>query len=287
MLVVLGIIGLVTAMSIPMLIPFMRGRKVRQASAMVKSACILARSRAVKQRKPFSVTILERERKVLVHDYEQLRRMLPVYETGSTADNSGSGTRERELLRESGNTYNRTGRYVTLISLDSPGFGQQRKVDETDNETLRFAARDEWTARSGWAYPGAGEEYAVGYDAGLSQVCPHLLANFFNGENQRDYVLTRMAVTRVRELPEGCRFDLDPHDGALPNEPQPDGWTYVFLPTGGVETLAVDARNEKGLTTTYQDPQTGEFSGPHIYGPDDRESATIIVYAMTGQAVSE
>ena len=62
MLVVLGIIGLVTAMSLPMIIPFMRGRQIEQSADIVKSACRRAKGRAVKERKRFCVVILETER---------------------------------------------------------------------------------------------------------------------------------------------------------------------------------------------------------------------------------
>ena len=73
MLVVLAIIGLVTTMTLPMLIPFMRGRKLDQAAEMVKTACLMARSKAVQQRRKFCVTLLEVAGAVVITDYEELR----------------------------------------------------------------------------------------------------------------------------------------------------------------------------------------------------------------------
>ena len=73
MLVVLGIIGLVMAMSLPMLIPFMRGRKLDHAADVVKSSCLLARSKAIQQKRMINVTLLEFENCVIITDYETIR----------------------------------------------------------------------------------------------------------------------------------------------------------------------------------------------------------------------
>jgi prepilin-type N-terminal cleavage/methylation domain-containing protein len=59
MLVVLGIIALVTAMTLPMIIPMMRTRTLDSAVDTVKSACILARSTAIQQRKMMNLTFLQ------------------------------------------------------------------------------------------------------------------------------------------------------------------------------------------------------------------------------------
>ena len=300
MLVVLGIIGLVAAMSIPMLIPFMRGRKAQQSADIVKSACVFARSRAVKQRRRFCVTLLERERKVIVNDYDQLRYMLPVQEAGTTADNSASANPQQELLRDT-YTDDQKGYYVTLTDIAGLGFGQQALVTSRDAGTHeRLILNNDWTAQSSWVYPATGETYLIGgTDSGNVHncLCPHQMDNFTGAnsyfstcdtdEEVRDKVLTDMAVIRPRELPEGCRFDLDA-DGSNPRSSEPQGWTYIFLPTGGVVTLNTAATNENNADwseTTYQ--SGGALSGPRIYGPDDKNTETIIVYAMTGQATSK
>jgi prepilin-type N-terminal cleavage/methylation domain-containing protein len=59
MLVVLGIIALVAALSLPMIVPIMRSRTLNAALDTVKSACILARSMAIQQRKMVNLTLLQ------------------------------------------------------------------------------------------------------------------------------------------------------------------------------------------------------------------------------------
>jgi prepilin-type N-terminal cleavage/methylation domain-containing protein len=59
MLVVLGIMAFVAAMSLPLLVPLMRARTLDSALDTVKSACNLARSTAIEQRKPINLTFLQ------------------------------------------------------------------------------------------------------------------------------------------------------------------------------------------------------------------------------------
>jgi prepilin-type N-terminal cleavage/methylation domain-containing protein len=59
MLVVLGIIGLVAAITLPMIVPIMRTRALDSAVDTVKTACILARSTAIQQRKMVNLTLLQ------------------------------------------------------------------------------------------------------------------------------------------------------------------------------------------------------------------------------------
>ena len=59
MLVVLGIIAMVAAMTLPMLVPMMRTRTLDSALDTVKSACNLARSTAIQQRKMINLTFLQ------------------------------------------------------------------------------------------------------------------------------------------------------------------------------------------------------------------------------------
>jgi len=58
MLVTIGIIILVSSMALPFIIPIMRGGKLRHAEDIVKTACLLARSRAIKERREVCVTLL-------------------------------------------------------------------------------------------------------------------------------------------------------------------------------------------------------------------------------------
>jgi len=200
MLVVLAIIGLVAAMSVPMILPFMRGRKLGLAADVVKSACVLARSKAIQQKRMINVTLLEQT------DFQH-----------------GGG------------------------------------VIITDYEKLRDA---------------------VGGDP-QKPFCAHYLGNYLSPDDRFAQLRTN-ALERVRYLPEGCRFDLDGD-----NSDTTGGWTYIFLPTGGVWTLPANAENKRDnwSQTTYL--AEGRPSGPVILGPGEGESVTVIVYATTGQAVSE
>ncbi len=59
MLVVLGIIALVAAISLPLIVPIMRGRSLDAALDTVKTACNLARSTAIQQRRMVNLTLLQ------------------------------------------------------------------------------------------------------------------------------------------------------------------------------------------------------------------------------------
>ena len=302
MMVVLAIIGLVLAMSIPMLTPFMRGRKVEQAAQAVKSSCILARSRAVKQRQRYSVTLLESERTVYVNDYEQLRYMLPAVEfmeadSGSEAENQ-SGIHPARFKRKT-STENWTGYYVTLIS--GGAVGVTRKITGIDSGDSTILELDQDWPGSPAILPSLDDLYIIGgrdpsKAAPYTYLCPHELDNYdvtgaYTEEEKRDLrsrILSETAVTQPKVLPEGCRFDLDGNDADSANV-EPDGWSYIFKPTGGVMTLNTDAINENDVNwseMTCKDAG-GELSGPFVYGPGDRYYRKIIVYAMTGQAVDE
>jgi len=286
MLVVIAIIGLVSALALPLFTTLMRAGKLGQGEDIVKSACLVARSRAILERRRFSVTLLEAERCVIVNDYDLLRNVLPVKETGQAA--GGSAT---TLVRD-GKTASWTGYYVTLAS--GTGLGQQRRIDRCDSETLTVDVAwtpQSWNPSSGdydWKHPMAGDRYVIG-GKDAAWVCPHYLGNYAD-EQQRYEILSTFAVDRVRTLPEGCRFDLD-RDNSDPNTPEPQGWTYIFLPTGGAWTLTTEAVNERNdehwCETTYMPPPRNRPSGPVIYAPRDRDSATVVVFAMSGQAVTE
>jgi len=127
---------------------------------------------------------------------------------------------------------------------------------------------------------------AVGFDEDdQTPFCPHYLGNYLGADeeaqaNNRFDTLTGQSMERVRYLPEGCRFDFG---GATVYRP---GWTYIFLPAGGAWTLqpdAVNARNNaQWRETTLMDGN--QPTGLRIYGPNDRDAVTLVVYAMTGQA---
>ena len=223
MLVVIAIIALAAMMAIPMMTPFTRSRKVEQAAEVVKSACILARSKAVQQRKKFSVTILQNERLVYLTDYEDLR--------------------------------------------------------------------------DGAAVPANVNKYVPSDKT--APYCPHWLGNYNNNEapattaataaaaNLRGAVLDHYSRRQgyiPKTIPEGCRFDLGTTAGEA-------AWTYVFLPTGSAWTARPAAKNEfdgHWLKTTWVDTATNQPGGPVIEFFDGREvraSTTLVVYAMTGQAM--
>jgi type II secretory pathway pseudopilin PulG len=198
-MVVLGIIGLVMTLSLPLLIPLMRSGKLDNASDTVKSSCVLARSKAIQERRTFAVTLFQAERAVIITDYEDLRT-------------------------------------------------------------------------------------AAGYPA-QQPFCPHFLDNYSAAteteqSNARWENIKAKAVERIRYIPEGCRFAFDP-DVNWPC------WTYIFLPNGSAWSLPPSAQNSRSTWSIATYMLGGRPSGPHIYGPQDRESTTIVVYATTGQAMSE
>ena len=59
MLVVLGIVALVAAISLPLIVPIIRGRALDSALDTVKTACNLARSTAIQQRRMVNLTLLQ------------------------------------------------------------------------------------------------------------------------------------------------------------------------------------------------------------------------------------
>lgn len=217
MLVVIGIIALVAAMAVPMMTPFTRTRKLEQTADVVKNACILARSKAIQQRKKFCVTILQDERLVFLTDYDAVRNATP-------------------------GTY--PNKYVP---------------------------------------PDTTSPYCPHYLANYNDnVVPTLPADIRTAVNLRATVLNDLSRAQgfvPRTIPEGCRFSLGAAGAA---------WTYVFLPTGSAWTADATAQNRfdaHWLKTTYLDSSTSRPTGPLIYGPQDKDSTNIIVFAMTGQAM--
>lgn len=203
MLVVLGIIALVMSMSIPMFVPMTRQGKLDSAADAVKSACLLARSKAIQERRPYSVTLFQAERAIVLNDYEVLRA-------------SGAPAKFPPQIPYAPN------------SLDNylPGPG---------------TPEDRWDVVEGHA------------------------------------------AERIRYLPEGCRFDLGQYTPAI----EQPAWTYVFLPNGSAWTLPPNAGNDRNTWSVTTHMDNGKPSGPRVFGPEDREWTDIVVYATTGQPISE
>ena len=298
MLVVIGIIILVAAISLPLLTAMTRGGKLRHAEDMAKSACLAARGRAIRERRKISVTFLEFEREIIVTDYDMIRRMLPLVEEGK---GQATGASDPDTFVRETATDERDDCYLTLTKPDSKGYGEQGLIASHSGTRLNLA--DTWSHREGWSRPTGptDEEYVIG-EPPHDYVWPHLLANYdVDGtyttdeqrRNKRHEFLKTMTVERIRTLPEGCNFDLDDDEATYDHtNPSNHGWTYVFLPTGGVWTVNTDAtdaaeneQNDK-LETTYLDAHD-KPAGPRIYGPRDETWARVIVYAMTGQALTE
>ncbi len=64
-------------------------------------------------------------------------------------------------------------------------------------------------------------------------------------------------------------------------------WTYVFLPNGSAWTLPPAAKNDRSTWSITTHRAAGQLAGPRVNGPQDREWVRVVVYATTGQAVSE
>lgn len=278
MLVVVGIILLISALSLPLFVNMTKAGKLRQARETVKMACVFARSQAIRGRRMVGVTLLGAERQVIVNDYETLRHVLPLREYDVAAASAAN-----TLVRET-STAGHSGYYVTLLT--GFGTGQTRRIKSCSGKTLTLDTS--WTPQNdgGWTAPGAGDEYAVG-GRDYKAVNPHFVGNYADAD-QRHAILRRLTVESIRNLPDGCRFDL--RNETSNTRP---AWTYVFLPAGGVWTITSKAENSRDddnwKETTYVVEQDGKDlpGGPLIYGPKDEQSAQVIVYAMSGQAVTQ
>ena len=293
MLVVIGIILLVSAISLPLFIGMSKSGKLGQAEETIESACLIARSRAITKRRKFSVTILEYEKCVIVNDYSLLENLLPLAESGDCQDSS-SDTLEGDSVSWAANEW--AGYYVTLSKGD--GIGQQRLIKSNTADTL--TVDQEWQKIEGtsWQYPQSSDQYLTGGKDALV-VCPHHIHNFdptgsYTDEEKartRYDILKTFAIGGIRSLPDGVSLDLDDDSATYdPRSPQRHAWTWIFLPTGGAITLDADAQNQRDEhwhKTTFTSPSTNKPAGPRIYGPNDEQSSIIIVYAMTGQAQSK
>jgi hypothetical protein len=136
--------------------------------------------------------------------------------------------------------------------------------------------------RGTWTEPKSDDTFVIGgkkYDVPN----PHLLDNYDDATQRLD-IIQALALKRVRRFEAGVRVDLD--DGGEPAaQPEPHGWSYVYRPGGTAWTFSASADNEHQKTTYTDD--AGDVSGPVLYGPRDEASSRLIVYAMTGQAVTE
>ena len=314
MLVVIGIIILVSAVSLPVFLSMGKGGKLRQAKATITGACLVARSRAIRERRKFSVTVLEREKCVIINDYSLLENILPLVEADTCQDSvTNAVVRAENTLVRTTSTVAYNGYYATLIK--GNGIGQQRLIvphsppppaAQPPADTLTVDADWVETTITGWQYPVAsgGDEYLIGGKT-ARVVCPHRPSNFApnlsgldgltassTDAEKREHILKAFAIGGVRELPEGVSLDLDDSGTYDARDPQPHAWTWIFLPTGGVITLDTAASNQRDdhwHESTYTRTISGKIKpwGPRIYGPQDEQSAIITVYAMTGQAKSE
>jgi len=293
MLVVIGIILLVSAISLPLFIGMSKSGKLRQAEETIEGACLVARSRAITNRRKFSVTVLEYEKCVIVNDYSLLENLLPIVESGDCRDSS-SDTLEGDSVSWAANEWR--GYYVTLSK--GEGIGQQRLIKSNTTDTL--TVDQEWQPVQGasWQYPQSGDEYLIGGKT-APVVCPHYLGNFdLTGlatdeekARKRYDILKAFAIGGIRTLPDGVSLDLDDDSATYdPRSPQRHAWTWVFLPSGAAHTLDTEAQNQRDQhwhETTFTSPSTNKPAGPRIYGPNDEQSSVITVYAMTGQTQSK
>jgi type II secretory pathway pseudopilin PulG len=285
MLVVLGIVALVTAMTLPMIIPMMRTRKLDSAVDTVKSAIILARSKAVQSRRMMNLTLLQQTDAthgagMIVTDYDALREIASGVATGGASgviyDSAQHWTSEFP-------NNSLVGKVVGMY----PGLGGSSQSGIITAYTDTSITAGTWLPVP---VPVLGSLYIV--PSALpstgsntpSSYCAHWLNNYANSSpdirfNVLKFVCLNMGE-QLRYLSEGCRFDFGTGNTN-------DAWTYVFLPDGEVWTLPPSAQNARNLWSITTYAANGAVSGPKIWGPNNLTSATIVVYGTTGQVVSQ
>jgi type II secretory pathway pseudopilin PulG len=272
MLVVIGIIIAVAAMALPLFSSLSSTGKLRKTRDALKSHCVYARSNAIRSRRMKAVTILEKRMLIVTTDYETLRHCLPVREIGAV-----SSTTSDTLTATASVGSGQAGYFVTLLTGD--GVGQTREIKSTSGADITLTA--DWATT-----PAADDEFVIG-GKDYTNPNPHLLSNYSDDEDERYDILTKLSTKNIEHFPSGVRADLD-RGGEDADAPEPHGWSYIFLPNGGAWTVTAAAGNsrddEDWKETTYI--HEGKPSGPLLYGPRDEESSTVIVYAMTGQAVA-
>jgi type II secretory pathway pseudopilin PulG len=318
MLVVLGIVAMVAAMTVPLIVPMMRAHRLDSAVDSVKSAMTLARSKAVQSRKRMCLTLLQQTDSshgagMIITDYDTLRETFSGVVT-ATAGDSWS-------VVDSSDSHPNWTLYSTVlpgmpIRVFHNGAYQVRIVTAiTSNSTLTCdpsqGTLSPTPTQTQWnPAPVPGDTFvipgALPASQALTYYCAHYLYNYAYGNSDvRFNVLKAVCLSmgeQLRYLPEGCDFDFttfntDPH-ATDPNA----AMTYVFLPNGQVWTLqpsATNSRDQWWSTTTFM--AGGVPSGPMILGPASpslptvqtrlglqrRTTATIVVYGTTGQVVSK
>jgi len=70
LMVVIGIIVLVSLMTIPVMIPFMRGQRMRAGARIVQSAILRARTQAIRQRAIYQVQFNQTYQKMTISDLD-------------------------------------------------------------------------------------------------------------------------------------------------------------------------------------------------------------------------
>jgi len=297
MLVVLGIIALVTAMTLPMIVPMMRTRTLDSAVDTVKSACILARSTAIRQRKIMNLTFLQQTDALhgpgmIITDYDALRESVSGLATGGSTNVINDSTQSWTV-----NAFN--GKVIGMYPIVG-GLSQTGIIDPNNGNTansITLATSSVWNP-----VPSAGSLYivpsalpSIGSNT-PSSYCAHWLNNYYpynsppGNPDIRFNVLKFLCLNmgeQLRYLPTGCRFDFTTFiNDPLASDPNA-AVTYVFLPDGEVWTLPPSAQNPRTAWSLMTYTYNGAVSGPKIWGPNNLTSATIIVYGTTGQVVSQ
>ena len=299
MLVVLGIVALVAAMTLPMVVPIMRTRRLDSAVDTVKSAMILTRSKAVQSRRMMNLTLLQQTDAthgagMIITDYDSLRETVSGLASSGTisqiVDNGPNPTLPWIPEAFLGNV---VGMYPSIG-------GNSQTSTITDNGANTLTISGAWsplpTAGSLYIIPSALTPSQAGV-MGRYPYCAHLLTNYPNSNPDVRFnvlkFLCRNMGEQVRYLPDGCRFDFTTFTNdpiATSSDPAVSAnaaVTYLFMPDGEAWTLPPSAQNSYSawFKTTYM--AGGVVSGPKVWGPMNLMSATILVYGTTGQVVSK
>jgi type II secretory pathway pseudopilin PulG len=319
MLVVLGIVALVTAMTLPMIIPMMRTRKLDSAVDTVKSAIILARSKAVQSRRMMNLTLFQQTDAthgagMIITDYDTLRETISGVVTAP-----GSDSYQVIDSNQNWNSYPTSIRGMPIRVFHNGAYQLRIITAITNSTTITCEPSQQpltWSpqiTQQPWnPLPAPGDTYAIPAAASPQPTpyCAHYLNNYaYNNPDVRFNALKAVCLSmgeQLRYLPEGCDFDFtnfSPPIGTDPLASDPNAaMTYVFLPNGEVWTLQPSASNSRDPYWSATTFMAGAVpSGPMILGlaspslptvqtrlgPKHRMAATIVVYGTTGQVVSQ
>ncbi|MGD1001684.1 MAG: prepilin-type N-terminal cleavage/methylation domain-containing protein [Candidatus Brocadiia bacterium] len=225
MLVVLGIVALVAAITLPMVVPILRTRTLDSAVDTVKTSCNLARSMALQQRKMVNLTLLQQT---------DSTHGPGVVLTGYSFAGSVTSNGPVDTVYDINQNWTAGAFQYNQILLFSPGnpIPQVRKIQSNTLNTITIYEQGGTPYNpndpndpneSDWSpQPVAGNVYVVMSSTSSAQpYCIHYFGNYYNGvlgnglpaaaDDVRFNVMKTFSLymgETIEYLPLGCQFDF-------------------------------------------------------------------------------